>query len=144
MSGEIGRTYNCDLCGKKMPALICYDCKYKTSMLIGGCWEEVMNKTYMFEITYQVSGTEHDGYCSDCEDERSVSETEVMVLPIIDLLEVETDKLQAGLTFDSDDFLSTFGKYARYYSGEVSCSNGSGYCGTSKDYTISTVRVVRK
>lgn len=132
---------------------VCEECSYiRNSIITNGLYFENMysyssdkiSKKYEFTIIYTVSGTYHDGWCSNSNDYDIKPKVEQYKIPIIDKLiqnKLTYKYIQDGLTYDLDEFIDIFGIYTGFYHGRVSCMRTSGVCRTSKYYTIQKVTV---
>lgn len=77
----------------------------------------------LFKVYFTVTGTEHDGYCSD-PDEHDVTERAEFAI-------VTDDAVPADREPTVDDFA--------YLNDDVDCDSGSGYCGCTLKHTVTRV-----
>ena len=125
----------CALCAAKLWHGKCFNCPNKAQKLVfKGEWSSEIHPTLQVEIVYNVSGTNHSGYCSGAELNDIEPHQITRKVPIISEL------------FNKDhnyhSFVNIIGKYAVYYEPIISCENGSGVCGAKTLYEIDTYRVI--
>ena len=97
----------------------------------------------VYRITYTISGTDHDGYCSGAEDEDIIPVNYIAHMPI--LSDIPEELKEVDKIYTSDNFyVKVPFRIFELYQFSSWCSSGSGYCGTKTNFTIVHVKVVAK
>ena len=117
----------CEQCGKPYSSFFrkCTNCvSKKKHLILYGKTDEPVHDTVAFQITYNVTGNEHNGYCSGAES-IDVDRTEI-VDDVPALIGIPSNLLTPGRIINKEEFSENNPKYWQYYM-TLGCSHGSGY-----------------
>lgn len=107
-------------------------CKSCCGILNGSIDDNIVDKDYKLEVTYNVHEKTHTGYCSGAMTDEETNTAETRVYHI---LKEHSSGINVGDVWNRSTAL--------YELNDEGCSGGNGYCGMGTEYTIESARVIK-